>query len=92
MSDNGNGSISAWARAIAMVGIPGVIAIFLVYVGATEIPRIRMMVEENRKYTEFNRELLREHVAQNDELVRIVRWICVGVSKDDHDRRQCFQK
>lgn len=87
-----NGSISAWAKAVTMVGIPGVIAIFLVYVNATEIPRLAALMEETRKQTEFNRELLREHVSQNDEMLRLMRWVCVGVLKDENDKRQCFEK
>lgn len=88
---NGN-LITSWAKAIATIGTTSVIALFLVYVSATEMPKLSAMVNDTRKQADANRDLLREHMAQNDELLRLMRWICVGVSKDDNDRRQCFAK
>jgi glutamine synthetase adenylyltransferase len=82
----------AWVRAAAVVGIPGLIAVFLVGVGATEIPRLSREIASSRQEVEVMQDLLREHIKQNDETLRLMRWICAGVAKTEPDRRQCFER
>lgn len=87
-----NGGIPIWARIVALIGIPGAIAIFLVGVGASEIPRLTREVAASRQEMETMQDLLRTHIQQNDETLRLMRWICAGVAKNEPDRRQCFEK
>lgn len=89
---NGNDRVTIWARAIAVVGIPGAIAIFLVWIGANEIPKITARTEATYQQTLANRDLLRELNAKQDEQLRLMRWICAGVQQIQDDRRQCFEK
>jgi hypothetical protein len=36
--------------------------------------------------------MMRAGELRDEEMLRIMRWICAGVQKDDTDRRNCFQK
>ena len=90
---NGNGgwtSLGAWSRAIAQVGIPGAIAIYGVYIAATYVPTMirneEMAIIEIRQ----NRDALREHIAQTERLIRIVKQTCYNVAKDPNAQRSCY--
>jgi hypothetical protein len=72
--------------------VTGVIALFLVYTVATSIPTLIAAVRENQRILEFNQKILIEIKAQGDEGLRIARWTCAGVSKNDADRQECFRK
>jgi hypothetical protein len=85
-------SVAVWSRAIALVGIPGVIALFLVWLGGTELPKLIRQTEINYQEQIKTRELLREHIAQSEEELRLMRWICAGVQQNDEARRNCFEK
>lgn len=86
------GLIRSAAVAIKEVGISGVIAFLLVWVGSQEIPKLVRQSELTYQETLKNREIMREHMAQTDELLRLSRWICAGVSKNESDRENCFRK
>lgn len=93
--DDSNGgwtSLKAWANAVGIVGIPGAIAIFLVYMGATEIPRMIRIVESVHAQTLQNRDLIREQMEQTDMLVRVVQRTCSNAAKDESSRQRCFDK
>jgi hypothetical protein len=85
-------ALKAWANAIGIVGIPGSIAIFLVYIGATEIPKLvrtgELAVAEIRQ----TRDLLREHIEQTNMLIRVTQRTCSNSAKDENARQNCFDK
>ena len=90
---NGNGgwtSLKAWANAIGVVGIPGAIAIYGVYIAATYVPSIvrngELAIIEIRQ----NRDVLREHIVQTDKLIRVVRQTCYNAAKDANAQRACY--
>ena len=92
---NSNGSwtsLKAWSQAIGIIGIPGAIAIFLVYVGATEIPKIARQQEQLHTAVQDNRARLAELAAIADDLTRHMQRICSNTAKDDDARQRCFDK
>ena len=72
--------LKAWASAIGVVGIPGAIAIFLVYVGATEVPRLARGVEQSLVESRQTRELLEEQIELTKTMLQVVRWTCAAAA------------
>lgn len=92
---NGNGSKAHWrspkdvVAAIKEVGIPGAIAIFLVYMGATEIPKIARGLEKVIVEIQMTRDLVRDHMVRQSEIERIIRQACRNAARDENARRYC---
>lgn len=87
--------LPVWVRAAAIVGIPGVIAFFLVWVGASDLPRISRAAEANTLELVYQRKLIEEHgrqqAAQNDRMIKVLQQMCVHQArKDGLDVRSCF--
>ena len=92
---NGDGWVSGvptWARAIAVVGIPGAIAIFLVWVGANEIPKIAQQTQRNYDAILRTQELVLQHSDQSAAMFRMLQRICSNTAKSEVDRDRCFDK
>lgn len=85
-------SLRSWANAIGIVGIPGAIAIFLVYIGATEVPKLVRAVEQAVAETRTTRELMQEQHELTQQLIRMVQRTCSNTAKDDNARQRCFDK
>jgi hypothetical protein len=85
-------SLRAWAQAIGLIGIPGTIALYVVYIGATEIPKISQKLEVLVTETRQNRELIREHTQQMLVLTNIQRRTCSNAAKDEYARQRCFDE
>lgn len=83
-------SPSEWGKFLKDIGIPGSIAIFLVYQGATEIPKIIRTMEQAVSEARQNREILNAHVQQTEKLIRVLQWTCWNAAKDENSRRSCF--
>ena len=91
--DRGDGLTTAmpwWVRAIAIIGIPGVLAIYLVYIGAQEIPSIRRAAEQTQLEVIRNREVMGQLLIQTEALSRRVNRLCYNTAKTDADRDRCF--
>jgi hypothetical protein len=91
-TDNGNGwtSLKAWSSAIGLVGIPGTIALFLVYDGATrraELERQFQAIQIKQDQTLENQRLLAE---QMQTQIRVTVRACSNAAKDDAARARCF--
>lgn len=95
MANGGDGrswtSPSEWGRFLKDIGIPGSIAIFLVYQGATEIPKLIRTMEMAVAEARQNREILNTHVQQTERLIRVLQLTCWNASKDENARRACFE-
>lgn len=93
---NGNGrdwtSLKAWAQAIGLIGIPGTIAIWLVYVLSTEIPKVVQELHLLQVETRMNREKIAEQIELTNELIRITQRTCSNSAKDDNARQKCFDQ
>jgi len=92
---NGDGFLSGlpiWAKVAAIVGIPGVIAFYLVWMGGQTLPNILTEVIALKVQTVRSQEMYQEHMQQTAELSRLLQRICSRVSKTDAERQQCFDR
>ena len=93
---NGNGrdwtSLKAWAQAIGLIGIPGAISIWLVYVLGTQVPNIVKELQVLAAETRQNREKISEQIELQNTLIRIGQRTCSNSAKDDNARQKCFDK
>lgn len=95
---NGNGSnewtsLSAWAKAIGIVGIPGAIAIFLVYAGAQTLPQISKTLEVLVTEVRQLEKLQSENIELSKRIIRISERTCSNAAgKDDNARQRCFDQ
>lgn len=93
---NGNdgwiAAVPVWARAIAVVGIPGAIAIFLVWVGANEIPKIARQTAVNHDAIMRVEDMLREHHAHDIGMYRVFQRICSNTARNEIERQRCFDQ
>lgn len=85
-------SLRAWANAIGIVGIPGAVTIFLVYLGGTELPKLVRTMEMNVIETRQNQALIREHIEQTNMLIRITQRTCSNAARDENARQGCFDR
>jgi hypothetical protein len=83
--------ITTWSRAIAVVGIPGVIALIATWAWTIEMPKITKQLEVNHQELIIMRGMVSEMNSKLDEQLRMQRWICAGLQKTDDDRRRCFE-
>lgn len=92
---NGNSwrpeTLPGWARAMALVGIPGVLAFFFAWVGAQDIPRMARQVEQLQLEILYNRKVIEQQTARIEHLTRIAQTLCANQAKDNLERRQCFE-
>ncbi len=84
-------SLKAWANAIGIVGIPGAIAVFVVYMGATELPKLVKATEQAVVETRAMREVLEEQRDVLERLIRMTQRTCNNAAgKDENARQRCF--
>lgn len=88
--------LPVWVRAAAIVGIPGVIAFFLVWVGASDIPKISRTVEQNQIKIDYLLKVIEErertHNAHDEHLLRLMQQMCVHQAKQNQvEIRECFE-
>jgi len=81
-----------WARVIAMVGIPGAIALFLVWVGSQSLPEIKTELIAYRVEAERVRTTMQTQATQEEQIYRILQRICSEVAKTDEGRARCFDR
>jgi hypothetical protein len=93
---NGNGTglagLPAWARAAAIVGIPGTIAMFLVWMGASEVPKISSRVEANQAALTAVIETQRQQDRRTEDIVRLLQRLCSNTARTPDDRTRCFDR
>jgi hypothetical protein len=85
-------SLKAWSQAIGLVGIPGTIAIFLVYVGATRVPDIERKLNEviiKSDQIIHNQEDIK---ALQEILIRVTQRACSNAANDENARQRCFDR
>jgi hypothetical protein len=81
-----------WVRAIAVIGIPGAIAVYLVFVGATEIPKIKTEITATRVEVLTLQKLMYEHIEQDAALHRMLQRICSNTAKNEDAKQRCFDR
>src|SRR5262245_7517133 len=81
-----------WARVIALVGIPGAIALFAVWVGSQSLPKLEAELIAMRLEAEKNRLVTQQQVTQSEQVYRILQRICSNLAKSDEERSRCFDR
>jgi len=92
MFNGHTGVIKAWTQAIAIIGIPGAIAVYLVYMGSTELPNIRRQNETIIQEMRQTRERTEELIKLTNVMISIGQRICWNAAKDDNARQRCFDR
>ncbi|HET9024819.1 MAG TPA: hypothetical protein VFN64_09620 [Burkholderiaceae bacterium] len=84
-------SLKAWSQAIGIVGIPGTIAIFLVYVGATQVPALVQNQQQLLVEVRQNRERIAELQQAVNTLTRVAQRACAAAARDEAARQRCYE-
>jgi hypothetical protein len=79
-----------WVRAIAVIGVPGVLVLYLVYSGVQELPATRRASEQAVTEVLQNREMLREHRLESQATFRLLQRICTNTARTQDERNSCF--
>lgn len=84
--------LPSWAKFIAVIGLPSVITLFLVWVGANYIPKIQTELVAYRIEAEKSRLAIERQINQNDQSYRVLQRICAEIAKTDEGRSRCFDR
>jgi hypothetical protein len=84
-------TVVALSRAIAYIGVPSTISIFLVYVGADVLRNLPLQVESTKAAVLQNQTLLQELIRQGDRQLLVLRNNCANGAKDEIARKRCFE-
>ena len=87
-----SGDLPWWVRSIAVIGIPGAIAVFLVWVGSQEIPKIKAETQATRQAVEALQRSIAEYQEQNSALLRMMQRVCSNTARNEYDRQRCFDR
>ena len=83
-------SMPWWVRAIAVIGVPGVLTLYLVYSGVQEVPATRRASELAVQEILRNREIMREHEVRDQANFRLLQRICSNTARNADERDRCF--
>ena len=85
-------AVPVWARAVAIIGIPGAIALWLVWVGSNTIPAIeRELIVVHEQLTQ-TQQLLQENLRTQQDLYRLEQKICANGAHTAEERGRCFER
>ena len=89
---NGNGwtSLKAWSQAIGLVGIPGAIALFLVYDGSTRRAELERQFQTIMIKQEETLQNQRALLIKMDNMIRVSVRACSNAARDEEARARCF--
>jgi hypothetical protein len=90
--DSAFAGLPLWSRVVAMVGIPGAIAFFLVWMGAQTLPQIQADMNAFRVGLERQHALYEQQVRSSEETFRLLQRICSNSAKTDEERQRCFDR
>lgn len=93
---NGNGDwlshLPMWVRLLTVAGPTSAIAVFLVWVGANEIPKIAQQSRQNHEAIMRAHELMQVHAEQSAAMFRMLQRICSNTARNESERERCFDK
>jgi hypothetical protein len=94
--DSGNtllGGLPGWAKAIAVIGIPGAIAFFLVWMNGRSLPEMQLELTVLGQQNTQIQQLLSEHNRQAEKLQGIMQQVCANTAgKDPLKEQLCFNR
>jgi len=82
-------NLPVWARIMALVGIPGTIAIFLVWTTSQTLPSLQSELYAMRVENQRLSQLISLNQSRTEENHRLLIRICSAVTKGD-ERARCF--
>jgi len=94
MAENGNGvnGLPNWARVIALVGIPGAIALFLVWSLASFATA---GVTELHRQMDAHAQVMNLHDSETqrtaDKTMRLLLGICLNAAETQEQQRRCLE-
>ncbi len=81
--------VPAWVKGIAVVGIPGTIALFLVYQNATQQPKIAEQLAALTSIIRLDHETRQQDAIKTEQLYRMLQAICSNTAKTEEARIAC---
>jgi hypothetical protein len=84
--------LPAWARFVWRIGIPGAIALFLVWQGASQLPQLVRQYEALRAQVAQIADVQSQHQRDSEATFRMLQRICSNTAKTDEERNRCFDK
>lgn len=87
--------VPTWMQLVVQVvfkfGVPSAIAVYLVWIGATNLPDLRLEMAAQRREIQQLQTTMLGIQQQGEEIRLIVQWICSNTSKSETAARACFQ-
>lgn len=84
--------LPVWLKAIVTLGVPGAIAIFLVWVGSQELPRLNQQAMLTHAEVMQLKDHMRSVLDQMQTNYRMLQRLCSNTAKTDDERTRCFDK
>jgi hypothetical protein len=84
--------LPVWIKAIVALGVPGAIAMYVVWVGSNELPRLFEKVAQVYEVVtrvELNQGRIIDQIQAN---YRMSQRICANTAKTHADQQRCFDK
>ncbi len=81
-----------WLQAIKTLGTTGAIAVFLVWVGSNELPKITRQTEVNAQSIVQMQEQIRQQTEMIAANFRMLQRLCANTAKTEDERTRCFEK
>ncbi len=81
-----------WARVVGLVGIPGTIALFTVWIGSQALPKMQTEIMLLRETIQAHSALLQQLIAKGDEHTRLLQKICSAQFKAEEEKQRCFDR
>ena len=81
-----------WARVVFVWGPLSAIALFTVYIGAKNLPDIRLEIAAERREVAALQVTLGDIKQEMQSLNATMKWICVSGAKTDEERRGCLKE
>jgi hypothetical protein len=81
-----------WLKTIVALGVPGAIAVYLVWVGSNELPRLNRQALLTHEEVVRLKDSSREQLEQLRTNYRMLQRLCANTAKTDDERQRCFDK
>lgn len=85
-------SLPTWAKFVGVVGVPGAIALYLVYVFAAALPAMQSSIQAQAEQQRILTSQIAEHMRQMESQIRLGRYICSNTAKTETERQRCFDQ
>jgi hypothetical protein len=81
-----------WARVVGLVGIPGTIALFAVWVGSQSLPRLETEVIALKQAMQAQSTVTLQLSVKAEEQTRLLQKICSAQFTTEEEKQRCFDR